>query len=530
MRSIAERWGIDIATFRRVVDGSTVHPATLATLERIVDRRRVADEFKGTSARTTTQPTRSLGPFTWSLESIRAARDAQLRGDFKLPARLADAMKTDDALFVAYHNRIAPQSAVDVILKPQRESARARMVKERAAAHCIAPRSVLAGINGTLADHGVAFGYIEQEANREGTCVDFELREWPIEFVKWDNSREIFTTATKEGIPETINHGDGRWIIFRKFDLDPWRREAAILPGALIWAAHAYGLTDWAATAKSHGQAKIVGTLPDGNAIRDASGNLTSMAADFLRMIQDLINGDAGGGIAPFGATTEFLSNGSTAWQVFDALVNGREKAAARIYLGTDAILGSVGGAPGVDISALFGVATTKIQGDFDAIERGLNIGFYQPWCAINEGDSRYAPRIEYQLPDPDADTKAGQRSDAYKRTTDAVEAYRSNGFEVTQDVVNKIAKDCGLDVPPQLAAVAGPAVKPTLAPTDVYKVLTVNEMRASQGLPPLATPEGSMFGGEFDAYNEAKTTAPAAPAAPAETPAPAAEPAPAAP
>jgi hypothetical protein len=517
LRSVSRQLHVSHETLRKAAAGAPVSAATVAKLDRIVDRRRTADEFKATSSASVEAPRRSLSVFSWSLETIRAARDAQMRGDFKQAAALADAMKTDDALFVAYHNRIAPQNAVKIRLDPARESARARAVHAKAIQSCIVARDVLAGINGTLADHAIAFGYVRQETSEDGMRVDFRLEEWPIEFVRWDASRKILVTQTKDGPQETINHGDGRWIVFRKQKRDPWRRsDAAVLPGALCWAAHAYGLTDWASTARSHGQAKIVGTLPEGNALRDADGNLTPMGRDFLAMIQGLVSGEMGGGLAPFGAKVDFLANGSTAWQVFDSLIVNREKAAARIYLGTDAILGSVGGAPGVDISALFGVATTKIQGDFDAIEQGLNVGLYQPWCAINEGDSRYAPTFHYELPDPDAARKAEERANALDRFNSTIKQYRDNGFEIEQDTVDRVARDCGVENPPKLAAVAGPAVKPNLAPTDVYKILTVNEMRASQGLPPLPGPEGKLFGGQFDAKNDANSAAPAAPPAPA--------------
>lgn len=132
MRSVAAEWGVDVTTLRRIVEGAAIAPGTLARLERIVERRRTADEFKSSAARPALQPLRFLPTTSWTLETIRAARDSQMLGWFRLPSRLASMLLTDDAMFDAFHKRIAPQSAVAVELKPARDSARARAVQAKA--------------------------------------------------------------------------------------------------------------------------------------------------------------------------------------------------------------------------------------------------------------------------------------------------------------------------------------------------------------------------------------------------------------
>lgn len=443
-------------------DVGTSTGAVVRTLARIVDRNRKADEFKPALASFVKPPRRENGAYSWSLELIRTARDAQARGDFKSPVAMAKAMRSDDALFVARRNRIAPQSSIAATLTGD-GSARSRPVLRKAQASCFVSRSTLAGIQGTLADHGIAIGYIEHEPSDDGTRVDFRLTEWPLEHVKWNASREVLETATKDGSRVDIVHGDGQWVVFRKFLIEPWTQEACILPGALVWAAHANGIRDWALASTSHGQAKIIGELPAGIAIRGSDGVALSSEADaFLTTLQGLVSGEMGAGVRPAGSKTEFLANGSTAWQVFSELIVNREKAAARIYLGTDAILGSMGGAPGVDISALFGVATTIIQGDFACIEQALRTGFYEPWTAVNFGESTYAPSLVYALPDPDEAQKSQQHADKLARLTAIVAELRAQKFEVTQDVVNAHAASLGIKHPPTLVAL--PTTPPTTA------------------------------------------------------------------
>lgn len=486
-------------------DLQTSPGSVLRALARIIDKTRKAKEFAG--AISVRPPIRTQGPYCWDLEAIRTARDAQLRGHFALPVRLAEALRTDDALFVAYHNRIAPQAAVQAVLVSC-GGARGEGVRRKASASVSVTRSTLEGIHGTLANHGIAIGYINREVSDDGSRVDMKLTEWPLEHVRWNASREVLETRVRDGgALQDIIHGDGQWVVFRKFLQTPWTQEACVLPAALLWPAHANGIRDWALASTSHGQAKLMGELPEGVSLQGADG-LSPEALAFLTMLQDMVSGEAGAGIRPFGSKTDFLANGSTAWQVFSELIQNREKAAARIYLGTDAILGSVGGAPGVDIATLFGVATTKVQGDFAAIEQALRTGLYEPWTAINYGDSSYAPSLVYQLPDPDAAQKSEENAAKRQRLLDAIKRMREEQMTVDQDVVNALAKECGVDPAPVLAAGDKKTTPLTLAPTDVAKVVRVREARASQGLEPFGDARDNMTITELDELLKAKATA----------------------
>lgn len=480
-----------------------VSPAHMARLAR--GKLRTAEEFGG--AMSVKAPQRNQDPGVWDLEAIRNARDDQMHGQFAAPVQLARSMRTVGELFVAYHNRIAPQAAIAAELVSA-GGVRGDSIVKKATESVILPRSTLQGIVGTFANHGLAVGINRRLVEDDGSLVGFRHEEWPLEHVRWNASLEILETTIKDGsAPVPIVHGNGTWVVYRKFDVDPWAQEAAVLPGAMLWAALAYGARDWSAGSASHGQAKIVGELPDGYSLRDSDGNLTPMGREFMSLLHDLVSGEAGAGIKPFGSKLEFLSNGSQAWQVFKELMLNREKIAARIYLGTDAILGSVGGAPGVDIAALFGVATTKIQGDFGCLAGALNTGLYQPWAAINFGDSRHAPSLKFQLPDPDAAKKVEQYNTRLQGFFAAVEAHKNLGFTVDQDVINALAAKYDV-VAPTLAPLADAAVPLQLAPTDVAKVVRAIEIRRSQGLPPFGDERDGKTIPELDAAAAAAATA----------------------
>lgn len=504
------------------------HVSALRTIEKFKGKVREADEFKGAASVSRVAPRRDLITTSWDLKTIRAARDDQLQGRFRRPVDMAKHMRTDDALYVAYHTRLAPQASVLRSLVPA-SGMRGRAVQKKALTSVQTPGSVLMSIHGSLADHGVAIGYNQQEVAADGTRVDFKLTEWPLEHVFYNSSLERLQTQTRTGELIDITHGDGRWTVFQKFATLPWCQEAAVLPGAFVWASHATVLSDWNQSGTAHGMSKLIGELPMGVPI-GTKDQLTPEAAAFLKMLQDLVSGNAAAGIRPAGSKTDFVSDMSTIWQLFSELASNREKAAARIYLGTDAILGSMGGAPGIDISALFALASSKLQGDFECIEQALRSGVYEPWAAINEGDSRYAPWLVYKLPDTDAIRRAEEQDKKRTFFFAAIKAHQDGGMIVDQATVDVLARDYGVVPAPRLAA--KPHTKIEFASTQRDNYIFANEARGSDGLPAVTEFAGKTLGALAAEAQAAVKAVPtesvkAVAAAPVQTTTPVAPPAP---
>lgn len=425
-----------------------------------------------------------LAAYSWTLKDIVAARTQQMIGRFILPARLAESMRTDDALYVAYKNRIAPQRLLPIEIVP---GAGARGVSIAAEAEAqfgaggvaIHPDTI-ADINGCLANHGVAFGVCYTTPRDCGTRVDYQVKYWPIEYVRWDQNVRWFKARVEPtsiqpgdlsddpriGITEyevPIVHGDGRWIIFQQNESMPFR-SGALLPAALVWARHAFAARDWSKGSVAHGNAKVIGEMPAGMALQNADGTLTPEASAFVTLLQAIESADMPAGIRPAGSKTDFLTNNSTAWQVWSELMLNAEKAAARIYLGTDGTLGTQGGAPGVDISQLFGVATTIIRGDVLAIERGLQTGVIEPWTAVNFGDSSLAPRRRYVMPNNDANLVKDEISKRNTAFTAALKNYHDAGITVTPEYIAELAADFGVRAP---VLSAPPVVAPPKADSE---------------------------------------------------------------
>lgn len=498
-RASAAFFGLHHSALSKAAEGRAV---SVRTLSAINAKLKTADDYKLPAASAISLPRKKPSTTGWTLDAVRSARDAQLVGDFRKSAALGTAMRLDDAIFVAHHNRTAPIGSLNTSVQSA-GTTRGDAIAKRARELVTIERSVALSIESTLVIHGVAFGQVKTEMLDDGEWMSASIVEWPIEFVWWDEARACYLTTVKDQAePVEIVHGNGEWVIFAKQYTLPHQHEACILPGSLIFSAHLDAIKSWNSSSTSHGQAKLIGELPEGVPLQDPDEDtLSPEASAFLSMLSDVISGEAGAGIRPAGSKTDFVANGSSAWQVFSELAMNREKAAARVWLGNDGVLGSVGGAPGVDISTLFGVATTKVQGDVEAIEKGLYEGVFVPWTAVNFGDARLAPRFRFEIPDADAAQKNEQKAAARESLFAAIDQLKKNGMVVDQDVIDSLADEYGVMPAPLLAESENAVVPIVLAPTDVATVVLVSEARRANQLPPFGDDRDDMTIAEYKEY-----------------------------
>lgn len=466
--------------------------AVLLAASKRARKIRSASEFNlAALVPTVRSPIVPQGAFGWDLTSIMSARDQQIRGYFAWPVRLAEAMRTDDAIYTAVQNRLAPQRCINVEMQAAKGTGAAQVAKEADAIY--GPRGVgvspetMADINKSLADHGVAVAVNLWTPRPDGSRVDVEIKSWPLEFCWYNQPARCLMTrvdpfpmldmntfgANGSNLPPDIYgnpplrgsnlvpivHGDGRWIIFQKHDFLPWRQDAALPAACMVWAAHAFAIKDWAKGSASHGNAKVVGELPEGFSTKDGD-DLTPEALAFLDQLEAIGSADSPVGIKPFGSKIDFLTNSSRAWEVWRELAVNRERAAHRIYCGTDAAMGAAGDAPGVDIEQLFNVSSTIVQGDLGCIERGLLTGSIEPWAALNFGDSSVAPVRKYQMPDSDQVLVADQAAKQQTAYIEALTSLQSSGIVVTQQICDDLAGAYGA----QAITIGALAVEPAAA------------------------------------------------------------------
>lgn len=453
------------------------------------------------------------GAYAWTLDEVRAARDMQLAGKFKRPAQLAASMATDDAIYTARRNRLAPVLGIPTALVAAPGQKGERVAKE--AEGLFGPdgaglsHKTIADLAICLADYGVAFLVNTMTPRPDGSRVDVEAHVWPIEHVEWDTTAGAFFTRLENGERERICHGDGRWGICSSHELRPWVH-GAIVPAALLWADRAYGIRDRSRASTSHGNAKMIGEMPEGVPIDSPEGEAMLL---LMRTMHEALPY----GLRPYGSKTEMLVNTSTSWQIFDSIITSRLKDAARIYLGHDGSV-SASGSNYVKDGFLFGVSTSIVEADIRALSRCISEAVIAPWAALNFGSSEVAPRFVWQMPDADVTQNREDLLAATKAYLESVEGYRKAGFVVDQSVADRLAAAYGVTPILLAQAESTPTARLDLAPTDIARVVRVDEARRSQGLPPIGDERGAPMISELELIS-ATPSAPAA-GSPASTPA----------
>lgn len=397
-------------------------------------------------------PIRMLGDFIWDDDSIRSARDMQLRGYFWQPAKLAASMGSDAGIFTARLNRIAPMRGLPAELRAADDTVRALRILDEAQGQfgetgISIGLDTLATINKQLADHGVFFAYNRWTVRADGSRVDNELLAWPIEYVKWYPQSRAFYTLTKAGQLVEMVHGDGRWVIGQIEKIDPWV-SGSIVPASRTWADRSFALRDRSNASRSHAQAKNIGTLPEGVAIfgknSDGTVTLTPEASAMLSLLQAMHVSDLPYGLKPFGSEVDQKINTSQAWQIWSEMIKTDDQDASRIYLGQDGTTTNTGGNY-IKSERLFGIRNDIVEADLMTMSEAIYSGTIVPWCALNFGDSRQAPRRVWLMPDADEDARRTSIGEHMNAFFTAVDNLKAKGFDLTQDTVNMLCKTFGV-------------------------------------------------------------------------------------
>lgn len=342
-------------------------------------------------------------------------------------------------------------------------------------------------------------------------------RRWPTWAVNYYPSRRTFVALTDSG-PVDIITGDGKFTLVA--DDDEPHHAGAIRPLGLEVLAGVLSDQALASYIDMYGNPKLWATMPPNVAVDSAEGR------DFFDALGVII-GPNGRGAIPYGAKLDWAQLSAAQSTMFK---DADEKISARCYA---ILLGSNGtgmaGTGGVYLSPTFqGVARTITSRLLLSIVRAANAGHIAPYLEINyaagiaESRGWIAPVLDIPLPDPDADARRKAYAERAKERTEIITSERSAGLDVTQERVDQLSASLGLETIP-LAAVTANVSQIQLAPTDIAKVVRVDEARASQGLPPLGDSRGKLTISELDA----QTTAPTKddPMAPASAPLPESDP-----
>lgn len=450
------------------------------------------------------QATSAWNTLLWSVESVRAARDAQIRGDFRRSADLAEYAKTDPGIFKALLNRIAPHRGLPI--EVEGTGPEAAIAEARSLLTIAVPTDVNADAFEHVAQLGVAIEQVDWTPRADGSRIDPVVTPWPMRTVWWDAYTESLKTLTKGGTIETITHGDGKWIVTKLHSAEPWQW-GAIKALSDSWAQRTYARRDRQLNSETHGEGKIIGTLPQDIELDSDMGRLYSEWVAGLRNRRS-------GGVKAHGYEVEMLEAVSQMWQIFKENITAIDKDIAGAYLGQDGSMVNEGGNY-IKTALLFGVRNDIVEGDLGARSSALNTGLLRPWSLLNFG-SDFALRMSWCFPDADQDARLdsyAKRDAAFNAT---IKAQRENNFEITQAWVDAVAARYQVDAP---TLPLGSQGKGQIYSWEMQMGLfTINEARRRKGEQPFAidetVPERDARLKREEAENTARLAAEAAAAA----------------
>lgn len=301
----------------------------------------------------------------------------------------------------------------------------------------------------------------------------------------WDDTWWLMTAAGEI----RIRPGDGEWLLFTPYKrVRPWEF-GAWKSLVLAFVMMRDGIFDRARHAEMLAPVRV-GTVPLGT-----SEPQRQRFAEQIRLMQRFP-----WFVLPPGLDYKVVAtSGNDITGVYKAMIDWGESDVMVRLTGNKVM---VEGSPGFS------------KGDFQQrVTSSLRQSYAMDWadCARNQGicwwtadnyPGHLAPRVNYNTDPPedkDAEiARVGALGDALGKLETGLD---SIGFELSDDdgIAAMVEKHCGLKV--RRKTDTGVAVaKLDLAPTDIAKVVRVDEARASQGLPPIGDERGASMIAELGA------------------------------
>ncbi len=467
----------------------------------VFDRQYHAHTFKSFSA-----PVAFDG---WTLQRARNAISMHRQGNFLESSTLALVLLSFAPVLAATSQRLAPAIALPRKIKCG-ERGMSRILGEEIAS-ILAPSDGLIpspyfpptlwgamGFDLTYMGFSVLQHAYGEEDPETGVRPCY-TRRWPSWATAYYRYRRQLVALTNDG-PVDIVSGDGKWTIICDNDEPHFFGAIVALPEEVI--SGIFSKRALANYIDKYGNPKWVATMPPGTGVRTPEGEAAMAAISTIR-------GPDGYGAVPNGMTMELKGLVAGASTVVKDSLDSHWQYIAAALLGSD---GTMSKGTGVYSAPIFaGVRRDLVDRDLRAELRGVNSGVVAPYLSFNYGatiaEARgwKSPVLDIPLPDPDADARIKSYSDRVKSFHEVIAKERDNGFEVTQERVNQLARSLEIDTPTLLTTKPGEAIV-ALSQASREKVTKVDEGRRSIGLPPTGDERGEMFISELTA--PAETTA----------------------
>lgn len=458
------------------------------------------------------QPQRAVPRTHWTPQDVQSALRSADAGQLIDAADLVEQILTDDRVAGVMATRTLGMLGLPLAFEgdPSLVSALAGASGTDGDWHSMHPEAELASLMAWGITLGVGVAQRVPVRRAMGQRQLHRLRVWHPRWLsfEWNGNAEgplgRWKIHTRDG-QRVITPGDGEWILYTPYGADrPWAR-GLWRTLAFSWILKRFALLDRSRHLEVLGSPIRAGTAPQGATERQRrrwQSQLRTLSRDSAIVMPD-------------GYKLELVEAKGNSWEMYDSQVSWADRAATIAVAGqivtTEGSKGFADGATQDTIRRELVRFTGKTLGDT------LRAQSLRPWAELNfPGKRAPSPRWDAESSD---ERLARARSmislgEAIGRMDAALAA---SGVRMD---TTALAQRYDLPVVPLPATSKAPTIG--LAPTDIAKVVRVNEARASAGLPPLSRrdgsedPDGWLMVAEFAAKNEA-----AAATAPAATPPP---------
>jgi phage gp29-like protein len=416
----------------------------------------------------------------WNVSTVRDAVVGHMLGQFNSSAMLVDAMLADDRVQGATNGRIKGVTKNDIVYEPSKlvaNEALARTVAETCQElHSeIFPESCLEDILKWTIHLGWSLDELVWSVRRDMWIP--RLKSWHPAYSYYLLTDRRYVALSQSGSIE-IKPNDPKWALYTPYgSYRGWIR-GAVRSISIPWLVRQFALRDWARYSEVHGlpqkKAKVPAQAPaeDKRRFFTAIKSLGSNASFMLPV-------PIGGGEWDI----ELLEAKDTAWKGFQGLIEQCDKSITLTVRGTN-LTTEVQTGTGAATEAHRSEDADYAKSDCLKLAEFMKTQVLRWFCLYNFGDADLAPTPVFQL--DTSDKKA--ESETLKTIVATMTELKTLGNQYN---ITSIAERFGIPLNPDFDPEAEQAPSVVLAPTDVAKVVKVNEARRSSGLKDLTTPDG---------------------------------------
>ncbi|HTQ48354.1 MAG TPA: DUF935 family protein, partial [Polyangiaceae bacterium] len=234
-----------------------------------------------------------------------------------------------------------------------------------------------------------------------------------------------------------ITGGDGHWVMYAPYgEYRGWMR-GAMWALAQWWLARMYALRDWARYSERHGFPIIIADTPFGADPDDVASYQSQLATLGQESILQLPGSAELGQFGKY--DLRYLEPRDRSWEGFQQLIEQCNTEITLALLGQN-LTSQVkeGSLAAARVHA--DVRQAILEADARAISKVLHTQVLRPWAALNYGDARLAPRVEWDVR-PQEDLV--QKADTFSKFASAIQQLRQAGFALKSP--EKFAKRFGL-------------------------------------------------------------------------------------